>query len=56
MYKEYMQTTYTSQIDKNIVRTDKLNDNQLRYSWLEYKGNNKITDLRTILQRESQNP
>jgi len=23
MYKEYIQTTYTSQIDKNIVRTDK---------------------------------
>jgi hypothetical protein len=23
--------------------------------WLDYKGNNKITELRTILQRESQN-
>jgi hypothetical protein len=22
MYKEYMQTTYTSQIDKNIIRTE----------------------------------
>jgi hypothetical protein len=23
MYKEYIQTTYTSQIDKNIIRTEK---------------------------------
>ena len=22
MYKEYIQTTYTSQIDKNIIRTE----------------------------------
>ena len=25
------------------------------HHWLENKGNNKITELRTILQRESQN-
>ena len=28
--------------------------NEQKYTWL-YKGNNKITELRTILQRESQN-
>jgi hypothetical protein len=32
-----------------------LNSTNWRIWWNENKGNNKITELRTILQRESQN-
>ena len=33
----------------------RLNSNQMSYAKETNKGNNKITELRTILQRESQN-
>jgi hypothetical protein len=38
---------------KNAINLCSLNVNGINLK--EYKGNNKITELRTILQRESQN-
>ena len=36
MYKEYIQTTYTSQIDKNIIRTE--NKMKTNYATRDYNS------------------
>ena len=70
MYKDkvYVKDTFTSHIDKKIFLTFLLTPYLYTFSLymkildvyiyiyiLINKGNNKITKLRTILQRESQN-
>jgi hypothetical protein len=40
---------------KNLWREEKQNPKDSTYAVMLNNGNNKITELRTILQRESQN-
>jgi hypothetical protein len=52
---------YNGQTMNGLVNNDKYNTTQKTEDWATgiqwpiNKGNNKITELRTILQRESQN-
>ena len=54
---EHKRKKMVLKIKENDVRVFKINgvENDVNEHMKEIKGNNKITELRTILQRESQN-